>query len=167
MSAGDPFLLLDLPRRFRLDEAELNGALRRASLAWHPDRFALAAAEEREAAEERMAELNRAHRVLTDPLARVGLLLGLTADDAPASPAFLLEMMERREEIEVAQAAGDGPKVEELLALLDRDLATHLNRLAAAADSGAAADDALRACFTEATYLRRSREELARAASTR
>ena len=73
----DPFLLLNLPRGFDLDDCVLRGALIKASLRWHPDRFALAPEEERQEAELHMAELNQAYSMLVDPLQRAETLLAL------------------------------------------------------------------------------------------
>jgi len=173
MNLDDPFTLLGLPRRFELPAAELTSALRRASLSWHPDRFALADEATRAEAEERMAALNAAFETLQDPLARAGLLLGLGAETQTASPLFLMEMMERREDIEAAQAAGKDGRVQELLATLEQDYLDRLQTLGIAAEATAtkmkaraatesSANATLGTLYTEATYLRRSREELAR-----
>lgn len=168
MSADDPFRMLDLPRRFSLTEAELSAALRKASMAWHPDRFAMASSAERDQAEQRMAELNHAYEQLADPLARIAQLFGFGAEQYSASPAFLMEMMELREDLAAAESAGQADQVSTLLAQLEGAYQTRLKQLGHAAEQ--ASQDAkesaqlasLGVLFTEATYLRRNREELAR-----
>jgi molecular chaperone HscB len=168
MPADDPFRLLDLPRRFSLTDAELSAAMRKASMTWHPDRFAMASAEERNQAEQRMADLNEAFEQLADPLQRIALLLELDAKERTASPAFLMEMMEFREDLASAQDAGQNDKVIRLLQQLGQDYQERLERLGEAAESACQGHPAkttresLGALFTEATYLRQSREELAR-----
>ena len=57
-AAENPFALLGIAESFAVDGAALRDALRRASLRWHPDRFALAPPAERAAAEERMTAVN-------------------------------------------------------------------------------------------------------------
>ncbi len=168
MPADDPFRLLELPRRYSLTDGEMSAALRKAGMAWHPDRFALASAEERDHAEQRMADLNEAFEQLADPLHRIALLLELDAKNSTASPAFLMEMMEFREDLASAQDAGQNDKVISLLQQLGEDYQVRLDRLGEAAESVSqgqstnATRESLGALFTEATYLRQSREELAR-----
>ncbi|NQU50492.1 MAG: DnaJ domain-containing protein [Planctomycetes bacterium] len=106
-----PFDVLGLTPTFALEAQALEQKLFQASLQWHPDRFALAPEAERLAAEDQMAAINQAHDQLVDPLNRAEVLLNAlrppTSSAARNSdPAFLMAMMELREEVEVALQAG-------------------------------------------------------------
>lgn len=130
----DPFAILGVPRRFDLDEAELQRRFLAASAATHPDRFT-DPIEQVEAAE-RAAEINEAYRVLSSPEARADALLRLLGgpakeEDKSLPPNLLMEMMEVREELEEAQESGDEATIRRL-----RDWATQQRaaRLAKVAD---------------------------------
>lgn len=110
---ADPFDLLEIEPRFDLDLNALAERHRELSLALHPDRFAGKAATERRAALSRAIEVNAAKRSLTDPvtraealMARLGLAVGETREP-PATPELLEAMMDRREALRAAAAAGD------------------------------------------------------------
>jgi molecular chaperone HscB len=166
----DPFTLLDLPHSFDLESCVLRGALLKGSLRWHPDRFALASEGKREEAERRMAELNDAHAQLVDPLHRAEALLALhgqalgNGTDRTSSPAFLMEMMELKEEAEAAFAGGDDARLQQVLARLREDeherivAITRAFREWEAADRPDAALQGLRGLVTEAVYVRRTLE---------
>lgn len=169
----DPYLILNLPRSFDLDDCVLRGALIKASLQWHPDRFALASEEERLEAERHMAELNEAHAKLADPLERAETLLALSGfpmgegTDQTSSPEFLMEMMELKEEAETAVRSGDPERVAKLRVRVEEDLKQRIVGLTAAFRSWQEADfcpgtlTPLRALLTEAVYLKRTLEGLA------
>ena len=118
----NPFDTLGVPARFGLDPAELQSRYLTLSAQSHPDRFT-DPVEQADAAE-RSARLNAAYRDLSDPESRARALLrlqpppppGHSAQSAPASssadpsampPELLMELMERREEIEADLAADD------------------------------------------------------------
>lgn len=116
----DPFQTLGAPRRFDLDLATLEKTHRELSRALHPDRYSQAGASERRAALERAATVNEAWRVLRDPIKRAealfrlaGLAVGET-NEPKASPMFLMEVMEQREELAEARAKRDLAKVRAL-----------------------------------------------------
>jgi molecular chaperone HscB len=171
---GDAFAVLGLPSTFALDAAALRAALLRESLLWHPDRFALADAAQRHTAELRMAEVNRAHAALSDPLGRADALLARAGAPMPrgtdhvSCPGVLLSMMELKEEIAEARAAGDGERVAVAAHRLAEEERRSLADLGAAfsawESAGAPADKTreLHARLAEATYLRRTAEDLAR-----
>jgi molecular chaperone HscB len=102
------FELLALEPGFDLDPAEIEAQLFAASARWHPDRYALAPEADRLAAEDHMALINDAHRMLQDPLRRAELLLRLAGaaptegTDRQADPEFLMRMMETSEEADLA-----------------------------------------------------------------
>lgn len=120
--ATDYFAYLGLPRTFSLDAERLSEILRERSRTLHPDRFARAEARERSLSLQHTTFLNDAVRTLRDPQRRAEYLLGLNglkagANDrerAKVEPAFLMEMMERREELADARAAGDAAKLAEI-----------------------------------------------------
>lgn len=168
----DPFLLLNLPRGFDLDDCVLRGALIKASLQWHPDRFALAPAEERLQAEEHMAELNQAFEMLSDPLRRAETLLSLSGfplgegTDGTSSPEFLMEMMELKEEADEARKAGESTRLSALRDCVAAEIQQRIAELTTAFRAWKEADfcpgtlTPLRAALTEATYLQRTLDSL-------
>jgi molecular chaperone HscB len=99
----DPFDVLGLPPTFSLDLDVLEQRHRDLSRALHPDRHAAAGAAERRLALGHAIEVNAAFRSLKDPIERGRALLarrGVTAEEgkeAPPSPAFLMQVMDRRE----------------------------------------------------------------------
>lgn len=99
----DPFETLGVEPAFALDVAVLEQRHRDLSRALHPDRHASAGAAERRMALGRAIEVNEAYRILKDPVRRAEALLarrGIPSGEGkepPASPALLMEVMERRE----------------------------------------------------------------------
>ncbi len=90
-----------------IDEAALHERFERLRAQFHPDRFSLGSALERRLAVQRAADINDAHAVLADPIARARLLLevrGVSLDDAATvqDPDFLLRQMELREALDDA-----------------------------------------------------------------
>ncbi len=117
-----PFELLGVKASFALSDAELDQRQKELSLELHPDRFAGRPAAERRAALNLAIEVNAAHRQLKDPIQRGEALLralGAECDEAtepPATPAFLMEMMEARESL---RQWGKDEDVEKIEAALD------------------------------------------------
>jgi molecular chaperone HscB len=120
---GDYFTFLGLPRRLRLDPAELEQRFRTLSRQFHPDYFYNASPAERRASLERSSYLNDAYRTLKQPTARVEYLLQLegftpsgrdgatgTGGAKPAVPPSLLEevftLNEELDEIRELRASG-------------------------------------------------------------
>jgi molecular chaperone HscB len=114
----DPFRTLGLPARFDLDPAEIERRYRDLQKALHPDRFAGAPAQQRRMSLSRAVEVNEAYRTMRDDLARARALLALRGhevrDGQPADPAFLMEVMERREALSEARGARDLAKARAL-----------------------------------------------------
>jgi molecular chaperone HscB len=102
-STPDPFALFALPPRYALDQAELEQRFFAQNRELHPDRFATAPAAERVAALSRSRALNDAYQVLRKPVARAEYLLaragGQIGDNERLAPAFLMEILELREEL--------------------------------------------------------------------
>ena len=168
----DPFQLLNLPRGFDLDDCVLRGALIKASLQWHPDRFALASEEELEKAEDHMADLNEAFAKLSHPLKRAETLLALSGfalgdgTDQTSSPAFLMEMMELKEEAEAVLKSDNVNRIGQMRRRIQEDIDQRVERLKASFRAWKDADycpgtlTPLRALLTEAVYLQRTLDGL-------
>jgi molecular chaperone HscB len=74
---GDYFNFFGLPRKLRIEPADLEQRFRALSRQFHPDYFYNASPAERRASLERSSYLNDAFRTLRQPVARVEYLLGL------------------------------------------------------------------------------------------
>jgi molecular chaperone HscB len=114
----DPFALLGLQPGYDVDLAALERAFFERSKAVHPDRVAGAPAAERVAALSRARALNDAYQMIKKPvpraeylLARAGVAIG---DNERLDPAFLMEVLELREELAGARVAGNLVRVGEL-----------------------------------------------------
>ncbi|HEU4732337.1 MAG TPA: Fe-S protein assembly co-chaperone HscB [Kofleriaceae bacterium] len=109
--AGDPFELLGLAPGFDIDTAALERAFFERSKELHPDRLAGAPAAQRVAALSRSRALNDAYQLLKKPVPRAEYLLehaGVTiGDNERLDPAFLMEILELREELAEARVAGN------------------------------------------------------------
>lgn len=107
----DPFALLGLSPGYEVDLAALEGAFFERSKQQHPDRAAGATAADRVAVLSRSRALNDAYQLLKKPVARAEYLLaraGVTiGDNERLDPEFLMEILELREELAAARAAGN------------------------------------------------------------
>jgi len=102
-----PFERLGLPRRFSLDASELERKYLALSRGAHPDFHSDATAEVQAHAEAESAAINEAYATLKDPFRRAEALLKLlggpnASEQKEMPPAFLMEMLELREQIEGA-----------------------------------------------------------------
>ncbi len=166
---GDPFAILGLKPSYALAAEALRAALLRESLRWHPDRLALADRAARRAAEERMADpISRAEAVL----ARAGAPMPRGTDHV-SCPGSLLALLELKEELAEAKSAGQPARLAEAASRLVEEERRSLEDLArafaaweaAGAPPGKARE--LHARLAEATYLRRTAEELTREGALR
>ena len=118
----DPFGALGLEPRYDVDPRALEDRFRQLSREVHPDRFAGAPASERAAALVRTRAINDAYQVLKRPQRRAEVLLaraGVTIGDREVlAPAFLMEILELREELATARVAGDQAAVGRLAAVM-------------------------------------------------
>jgi molecular chaperone HscB len=108
---GDFFERLGLPRRFAVEAAVLERAYLDHSRAVHPDFHAQGHSGELAASERLAAEVNEAYATLKDSFRRAEHLLALLGGQTATqmkeiAPAFLMEMMEIREQIETADVPG-------------------------------------------------------------
>jgi molecular chaperone HscB len=124
----DYFAFLGLPRKLRVDEAELEKSFYALSRQFHPDFFMNASPEERQASVERSSLLNDAYRTLRDPISRTLYLLSLEGykeAEKKAPPDLLEEVFELNmqvEEIKAAKKVGDDDEVAEARRSLDEAL---------------------------------------------
>jgi molecular chaperone HscB len=164
---ADHCSVLGVPARFDLDVAALEARYRELSRKLHPDRFAKADPRARRAALQRTVQLNEAWRALKDPMKRAEYLLerggvkiatddgGARSGGVAASPALLMEMLERREELGDARAAHDDAKVARLGEAMRARVALTQARIAEGLAGEAAADVArLEAVGRELVALR-------------
>lgn len=136
----DYFEVFGLPRRLRLDAAELQRTFYALSRRTHPDFHQAAPAEEQARVLETSARLNAAYRALRDPIARVEYLVRLVegrdtkegaAEKPKAPPELLAEMFETQEALEQAKAGGlDAPGARALAARRD-ELAVRVREIEA------------------------------------
>jgi molecular chaperone HscB len=124
-STSDAFGLLGLPAQFDLDPSVIERAFFDKSKELHPDRFANAPAAERVAALSRSRALNDAYKMLKNPVARAEYLLAQAGvkigSNEQLDPAFLMEILELREELAEARVAKKLPEVSRLQkAMADR-----------------------------------------------
>jgi molecular chaperone HscB len=166
---SDPFALLGLEPRFDLDLTAAEVRHRELSRALHPDRHAGSPAEERRQALSKAIEVNDALRVLKDPvrraealLQRSGLRLAEEGREPPASPDFLMEMLEIREELGAARGAADlsairgiAKRVEARETAVERELATAFSSLSPNSSAGAAIAEPIAKRLGELRYFRR------------
>lgn len=112
------FELFELPQSFDLDTRRLDERYRALSQQWHPDKFAGAPPKERLLALEKTTAINAGYKTLRDPLTRSAYLLKLLGIDLDAEgerthqmdPAFLMQILEKREALDEAKAARDLPR---------------------------------------------------------
>lgn len=163
----DKFAALGLPRRFELDVEDLELRHRELARRLHPDRFARASADERLRSLRAATALNDAYRTLRDVVLRAEYLVELGGAKAnerhPVDPAFLVEILELREEHDAARAAGDEARATALVKDVRRrrdDALASLGGLFARAEAmGAGAVGQIRAVLTSVRYFARFLDE--------
>lgn len=121
-STDNHFTLFSLPERFDLDTAVLEERSRDLLGRWHPDRFTAASDAEKRRAMQMTSIINEASDTLGRRLSRAGYLLKLRGVDVDAfaqaelAPAFLLQQMALRDELEDVAGADDIDALEALRA---------------------------------------------------
>jgi len=148
----DHFALFGLPRRYRVDPAELDRSYRALQHEIHPDRHAASDEAQRRVAEQGSARVNEAYRTLKNPVSRGNYLLSLQGLD-PLSESntslpleFLEHELERRESVADAHERRDSSRLDELRREVLADAAALESRLAEQLEREAWADaqDAVR-----------------------
>ncbi len=141
----DAFETFGMAPRFDLKAAALEARHRELSRALHPDRFAGAPAVQRRRALNEAITVNQAHRHLKDPLQRAQLLaarvrralnLPEQAEAPKPSPAFLMDVMELREQLADARHGRDWSRARTLGDSMGRRERELLGQLAQAFDAG-------------------------------
>jgi molecular chaperone HscB len=105
------FELFGLPACFDIDAAGLASRYLELQRRFHPDRFASGPESERRRSMQMTAQINAAYQTLRDTVARGRYLLalqGVNTDeetDTRMSPAFLMEQMELREELDAVRGS--------------------------------------------------------------
>ena len=115
----DPFETFGIPAHFDLEAKDLERRFRELQKLHHPDRHAAKPPSERRTHIEKAVQIKEAYRVLRHDVTRGEAHLTLRAQGAataaPAEdPAFLMEMMELREELADARKQSDRTSVERL-----------------------------------------------------
>ncbi len=173
MKLSDPFDIFQIEPTFALDLGDLEKRQRDLSRALHPDRHAGKPAHERRQALNRAIEVNAAFRVLKDPVRRAeALMLRLgepmgEGTEPPADPEFLMEMMERRENLRELVRSRNKDAISALCKEVEKDRTCVLEKLttsfaAALASHAAGADAGLggaRLALGKLRYLRRFFDE--------
>jgi molecular chaperone HscB len=146
------FDLFHLPETYGVDPRALDEAYHTVQAQVHPDRFAAAGEAQRRLAMQWATRANEAYQTLRDPLKRARYMLSLRGVDVGAhdntamEPAFLMQQMEWRENVEDAAAAKNVGALEALCAELRDEERVRFEKLAALIDSHAdqAAGEAVR-----------------------
>jgi molecular chaperone HscB len=112
MDGQTHFDRLGLPRRFLVDPAELERAYLARSRDVHPDYHLAGSEADLAASLEASAAVNEAYNTLRDPFARAEYLLNLeggpsAGEQKQMPPAFLAEMLDAREQIELTRGKPD------------------------------------------------------------
>jgi molecular chaperone HscB len=159
------FALFNLPVRFALAPQALDEAYRAVQAQVHPDRFAAAGDAQKRIAMQWATRTNEAYRTLKDPLARASYLLHLRGievgaeDNTAMEPAFLMQQIEWREQIEDAAAARNAAELERLLSELRDEQRQRFDHLAVALD--AAADQPAAEGVRQLMFIARLEAEIA------
>ncbi len=129
------FELFGVPPRFAQDAAQLDERWKDLQRQVHPDRFADQGAAAQRVAAQWSARINEAYRRLKEPQRRAAYLCELHGASVNAEsntsmpPAFLMQQMELREQLEEARSAADLDDVERQSAAMRRDMLESLQRL--------------------------------------
>ena len=131
---SDFFGVFGISTAFSLDVEDLEKRYKELTKILHPDRFARSDPQARRASLERSVQLNEAWQTLKDPVRRAEYLLSLLGVDVgemvglgkrekpgehatlPVPPVLLMEVLELREALATAHAAGDVQEAEALIA---------------------------------------------------
>jgi len=119
------FELFGLPPQFTVDLPDLATRYRELQKKFHPDKFAGSPDSERRMASQMAAQINAAYQSLKSPLERGRYLLKLSSielddeKDTQMNPAFLMEQMELREQLE---SVNEATNPLELLMQLDTEI---------------------------------------------
>ncbi len=136
----DFFTLLGVPRRYDIDEKELQQKFIAINRHAHPDRHTEDSGEVQQLSLVLSAAVNDAYRTLSDPALRGAYLLELfggksSAADKNVPDGFLGTMMMMQEELADAKAAGKGDEVSRLRDVAAKQQDGLIRRIAALFES--------------------------------
>lgn len=162
--AADPFRVLGVAREFDIDLKAAEARFRELSRSVHPDRFATADPRSRRFSMQRSVQLNEAWKTMKDPVRRAESLLSFDGwevgaesgasrpgqpaaarEPIPVRPALLGEVIELREELSDARAAGDPDRVRRLAREVQGRLDAALARVATGFTAAQSSPDPTRA----------------------
>lgn len=138
--SSDAFTLLNIPKRFELDEALLDKHWKYLLAQTHPDKFSAETQTAQRIATQLSVRINEAYQTLKNPIQRASLLCELAgnpiqSETNTAMPAdFLMQQMSWREQLEDANTSG---KIEALLKMLRNGQTQSLSILASLIDEKA------------------------------
>ena len=136
------FELFQLPARFEVDQNALDAAYREIQGRVHPDRFVGSSDGEKRVAMQWATRANDAYQTLRNPQKRAQYLCELngvdlqTESNTAMPPAFLMQQMEWREELEDARAAKDAIALDRLEAQLRSERKNLLGTVGRQLDAG-------------------------------
>ena len=162
------FELFGLPATFDIDTDELTVRYRELQRRVHPDKFANASDQDRRLSLQMTAQINEGFHTLKDPVRRGRYLLSLRSidlgdeTDTTMDPAFLLEQMELREELEeVRQADNPHKLLAELANRIEQRLQDKIGQFRRAfADDSPDGTGKARNAVREMQFLEKMRREI-------
>jgi molecular chaperone HscB len=162
--SDDDYTLFGLPQQYALDRSELDARRRDLQAQVHPDRFASEGAAAQRVAMQWAVRVNEAWQRLKDPLARGAYLCELRGVPIDAErntampPAFLMQQMAWREELEDAANLAAVEKLDEQVLQHERQLFTEFGAMLDARGDTAAAAVQVRALM----FVARFRSDISR-----
>ena len=132
---SDDFELFGLARRFGQDRADVDARWKDLQRQAHPDKFADQGAAAQRVAMQWSVRINEAYQRLKDPLKRAAYLCELNGAPVNAEnntampPAFLMQQMAWREELDEAQSAQDLERISQQVQRAKRDMLQDIERL--------------------------------------
>lgn len=145
------FELFAVPARFAQDAAQLDARWKELQRQVHPDRFAAEGAAAQRVAAQWSARVNEAYRRLKDPQKRAAYLCELhgapigAESNTAMPPAFLMQQMELREQLEDARDEPALDAIDAQAAQLKRDMLAQLAHQIDAEQAWPAAAQSVRA----------------------
>jgi molecular chaperone HscB len=120
----DHFEVLQIPKQYVVNSADLRKAYLDLSRRFHPDRFGQRSVKERRLAVEKSASINTAYKTLLDPVKRAEYLLSQEAgftnlEKLRADPEVLEAVLEKREQIAELRDAPREVAVKQLNQILE------------------------------------------------
>ena len=162
------FELFGLPVKFDVDIDDLASRYREMQRSVHPDRFASASDQDRRLSLQMTALINEAFQTLKDPVRRGRYLLSLRGvdlgddTDTAMDPAFLMEQMELREQLdEVTQSDNPHKLLAELANRIEQRLHDSIEHFRGLLTEGTPeADRKARNAVREMQFLEKMRQEI-------